>query len=224
MIKLKVSSLVLDYSLYPRQQIDSHHSGEIREAMRSGIQIPPVKADRKSRRVTDGFHRIRAYLAEYGPDHEIDVIDHPYRSEKAMFEDAMRLNAQHGRNLSSYDRAHCILRAKELGMSDTAIADSLCVTLARVESIVLKKTAIKGNGVSRKKPQSLAIKRTIGHMAGKTLTKKQQTANDRLGGMSQLFYVNQLITLLESDLLDTENEDLMKALVKLRDLLVPLNL
>lgn len=220
MIQIKVGEVVLDYTLYPRHQVDSHHVGEIREAIRAGVEMPPIKIDRKSKRATDGFHRSIAFLKEHGPGHLIDAIDHAYRSEKAMFLDAMRMNANHGRNLTSFDRAHCILLAKEFGLADKDTAEALSITVERVESIIVNKTALKGNGkATRKQPETMAIKRTIGHKAGQTLTKAQQEANKKLGGMNQVFYVNQLIVLFESDLLDSENEDLMERLKVLGELI-----
>ena len=63
------------------------------------------------------------------------------------------------------------------------------------------------------------MKQTIRHMAGKNLNEGQVTANDKLSGMNQLFYVNQLITLIENDLIDYSNEDLIEGLTKLQDLI-----
>jgi len=56
-------------------------------------------------------------------------------------------------------------------------------------------------------------------MAGKELTPEQAEANRRLSGMEQLFYVNQLILLIENDLLDRSNEKLLAGLARLRELL-----
>jgi hypothetical protein len=63
------------------------------------------------------------------------------------------------------------------------------------------------------------IKRTISHMAGKRLTSEQIMANGKLSGMNQAFHVNQLITLIESDLLDTENTNLMTRIAVLARLI-----
>ena len=63
------------------------------------------------------------------------------------------------------------------------------------------------------------IKRTIQHMAGKKLSKEQVSANDKLGGMHAVFYMNQLATLIESKLLDLENPKVMESLKRLHELL-----
>ncbi len=215
MKKVKAASIVLDYNLYPRHQVDSHHVAEICEAMRAGVKMPPCITDRKSKRAVDGFHRIMAELRTNGADAMIEVEERTYKTDADLFLDAMRLNAAHGRRMSPYDRTHAILIADQLGIDETAIAGALSLTEEKVAGARTNKTALTGNG----KATRTAIKRTIGHMAGKKLNKRQQEANRRLGGMNQTFYVNQVIELLEAKLLDTENEDLMNRLAVLGGLI-----
>lgn len=62
------------------------------------------------------------------------------------------------------------------------------------------------------------LKKTIQHMAGKTLTTGQQKANEKLSGMNQSFYVNQVILLIENGLID-EKENLYERLRILQKLL-----
>ena len=198
--------------LYPREKIDSMHVTTILEARRAGVKMPPCVIDKKSRRFIDGFHRARAEQRLDGPDAEIEVIEKSYRNEGEMFLDAVRYNASHGRMLNSFDRAHCILLADNLKVDPGVLAGAMSVTVDKIGELRVSKIA-KSNGLS------VAIKRTIGHMAGKKLSKRQKDVNTKLGGMNQLFYVNQLCMLIESDLIDTENEDLMEGLAKLAELL-----
>ena len=212
MITMKCSELVLDFDLYPRAQIDSQHVASIGEAEEAGVELPPIVADKKSKRVTDGFHRVRSRVRRDGPDAEISVVLKSYQTEKEMFLDALRYNASHGRKLSPYDRAHSILLAGNMGLDAASVATAMAMTVEKVEGLVTSKSAKCGS-------RSVPIKRTIGHMAGKRLSKPQVEANKKLGGMNQLFYVNQLVTLIESDLLDLENEDLMETIKRLCKLL-----
>jgi hypothetical protein len=212
MRKLKVSALVFDFNLYPRQQVDMHHVAEMVEAKKAGIDFPPVLIDKKSKRIVDGFHRAKTELRIDGADATIEVVEKSYRSEREMFLDAMRHNANHGRALSSYDRAHAVILAGNLGLDDEAIAGALSITVDRVSSLRVNKSATAGK-------LQVPIKRTIRHMAGGKLTKRQVETNRKLGGMEQLFYVNQLVMLIESGLLDKGNEDLMEKLAKLHELL-----
>lgn len=209
---LKVTELVLDFSLYPRAEVDSHHVTSIAQAMANGVTMPSVVICGKTKRVVDGFHRIRAMLRLYGEDHATRVIAKRYKSEAELFLDAMRYNADHGRALTTYDKAHCALRASELQIDDDTVADCLHVDPAWVGGLRVDRTAVSGK-------LHVPLKRTIKHMAGKKLTRKQQETNKKLGGMQQLFYVNQLIMLLEDDLLDKSNDGLLARLVRLGELI-----
>ena len=211
---VKLSELVLDFNLYPRTQVDSYHVSSMVDAENAGITFPPLVIDKKSKRVVDGFHRYHKQKRCHGPDAEIEVVEKNYRNDAAMLLDAIKYNANHGRNLSAYDRAHSVLLAEKLGLGDKAVAGALSMTEERVESLRVSKSATVGNG---KVSVTVPIKRTISHMAGKKLTKPQVDANKKLGGMNQAFYVNQLLTLIDANLIDMENMDLIEGLRVLRE-------
>ena len=213
---VKATSLVLDFHLYPRMSIDSHHVTEMAEAERAGVDFPPVLADAKSKRVVDGFHRVWKQLQVYGDDAEIGCVFKKYRSDADMFTEAMELNASHGRNLTSYDKAHCVLLAEEFKIKDDKLTAALSITIGKLDTLRTTKFAIAPGA---KVTTHIPIKKTIRHMAGAKLTKRQVEANEKLGGMEQLFYVNQLIRLVEAGLLDKDNENVMEGLGKLKRLL-----
>jgi len=69
---------------------------------------------------------------------------------------------------------------------------------------------------TRKSPapryQEVALKQSVRHFSGKTLTEKQFAANERLSGMSPKYHANQLILLIEADMLDQSDESLIETL------------
>lgn len=205
------SALVLDFTLYPRVSVDPQHVSYIMEAMRAGAAFPPVIVDKKSKRVIDGFHRIKAAL-RVNPDAKIAVEWKSYRNEQEMLLEAVELNAGHGRMLAMYDRTRCVVLADALGIDPARIATALHLTVERVTELRTTRTASAGGEI-------VPLKRTLLHMTGKRLSKAQEKAQEKLSGMNQVFYANQLITLIEADLLDTENPVLMGALGKLYGLL-----
>lgn len=213
-VKMKVSELVMDFELYPRTQIDGTHASHIAEAIRAGSTLPPLVADAKSKRLTDGFHRLRAYRTVNGDDAEVLVELVEYADEREMFLDSVRRNAAHGRALTPFDRNHVVVHAERLSIDLNAVADVLQVRVEKLSSMKVDSRArLTGDS------NDIPLKHTIRHMAGKRLTTKQAAANKRLGGMNQMFYVNQVITLIESDLLDTDNVELMKRVETLAELL-----
>lgn len=211
---IKLSQIVFDYHLYPRAELDTQHVTYMRQALQAGVTLPPFIIDKKSRRCIDGFHRGSAYKREFGEGHQVEVIEKSYRTEAEMFADAMRYNANHGRTLTRFDRTHCILRAEEFGLTNEQIASALSLTVEAVGQLRANRV-----GTLRSSGHPIPLKRTIQHKAGQTLTKAQEEANGRLSGMNQVFYVNQLIDLLENDLLDQGDKNLLKRLERLSELL-----
>ena len=212
MKKYQLSELILDFDLYPRGGVDNHHVTEIAASIEAGASLPPLVIDKSSKRIIDGFHRWKAYRRIHGEEYETDCIEKTYKSEGDMLLDAMRYNASHGRALTQHDKAHCLILGIKFNLSEARIAEALNLTTAR--NGTLKTTRIGKLG-----RQPLALKQTIRHMAGRTLTEEQGRANDKLSGMNQLFYVNQIITLIENDLIDSENGELLDGMEKLRGLL-----
>jgi len=210
--KIKASKLVLDYDIYPRQDVQSYNVHLMVEALESGAVLPSIIVDKKSKRVVDGFHRVRAYRRLFGPDAEIPCILKEYVSDDDMFAEAMALNSTHGRNLTPYDRARCLARAEELKMDVAVVAKALNMT---VETLGRLKT--ERLGYFQAKP--IVLKRTTAHLAGEELTEEQFAYNRQAGGMQPTFYINQVIAMLEAEAVDWEDEKAVRGLKRLRELL-----
>ena len=212
MKRVKAASLVLDFDLYPRNNVDAHNVRCIIDSLEAGEEMPPVIVCRKSRRVVDGFHRVRAVL-QRDPEGEVEIVEKTYRNDSALFLDSMRYNACHGARLDPCDRTRCTIIAERLSIPLDAVAGALHMPIGKLGKLHTDRTAKSSNG------QAVALKRTIKHMNGRRLTKAQGEANEHLSGMNQAFYANQLIHLLENDLLDREDEKLLERLRVLHGLL-----
>ena len=220
MRKVKVCELVEDFDLYPRGDVDDHNVHYLRMALRAGDTLPPIIVEKKTLRIADGFHRKRAYTKEYGEQFEIEVIEKTYRNDGELFLDAARYNARHGHNLSRFDRAKCILRAEQFGISLEQIASALAITSEAAGELRTNRVGqLRATVQSGNKPMEIPLKRTIEHKAGMTLTKAQEDANGKLSGMNASFYVNQICILIENDLIDKKNIKLFERLSHLRELL-----
>ena len=213
--KVPLASLTFDYTLFPRGQVDSQNVTYIREAIRAGAKLPPIVVCKKTRRVVDGFHRGKAYRMEFGDHVKVEIVEKTYKGDKDLFIDACALNGAHGRALTTFDRSHIVVTAKTLGIDMDSVATALNMTTAKLTSLAVDRSAqVNGDSV-----RTIPIKRTIRHMRGRTMTRPQEEANRKLSGMNQVFYVNQIITLIESDLLNKEDEELLKQLRVLHELL-----
>ena len=212
--KRLISGLVLSRDLSPRTRIGSNHVRQLAEALKSGATLPPIVIERRTSRVVDGFHRVEAYRRVYGSEALIEVIARAYKSDGELFVHAIELNSHHGQRLASYDQLRCVTIAKELSIDYMRLAGALSVRPAYIGEFSKRRT---GSEMGTRAP--VALKRTIEHMRGRELTPNQVEANQKLGGQSQSFYVNQLTLLIEHNLLDTEDANLMQRLGYLQRLL-----
>jgi len=209
----KIGELILDFDVYPRVSIDTTHVGYMAEAEKGGAKFPPLVICAKSRRIVDGFHRHKVYMTRYGADYVVEVIEKRYRNDQELFLDSMRLNASHGRTLTRFDRVHCMLRAEVLKLTVEETASALSMPVDVYQELRVGRVA------GTKQELTVPLKNTIRHMHGKTLTQAQEKANESLSGMNQVFYVNQVILLIDNNLLDLDNEKLMERLAHLSSLL-----
>jgi hypothetical protein len=65
----------------------------------------------------------------------------------------------------------------------------------------------------------IVLKRTTAHLAGEELTEEQFAYNRQAGGMQPTFYINQIVSMLEADAVDWEDEKVVRGLKRLRELL-----
>lgn len=209
---VKAAALILDFGVYPRQHLDDTNVRSIAAARDAGEKIPPVVADKTSRRVSDGFHRVTEALRR-DRDATIDVQWVDYPDDQALFLDAVRRNARHGVKLSSYDQARCLIVASELAIDPAAIADALAIPPAVAGKIKDSRTAFRSDG----KPTT--IKRSFRHLKGQRLTAAEEAANDKASGWSARFHADQIILLIEAGAVDLEDAALRSTLSRLHGLL-----
>lgn len=198
MKKFKVGELIEDLDVYPRGGVDSQHASYIASALEAGSTVPPLVIEKKTKRIVDGVHRRRAYVSQFGEDYEVECIEKSYVNDGELFADAMRFNSGHGKTLSAADRARCLLLAEKFSLDLNIVGQALHMTATRIGELRATRISFGPHGEQ-------AIKRTISHMAGTTLTPEQAEANEKLSGMSQVFYCNQLIALLQTGLVNNSS-------------------
>jgi hypothetical protein len=210
--ELPIEKLIEDFNLYPRHAVDSVTVGQYADALKTGAVFPPIRADAKTHKVIDGFHRLAAHRR--AGINQILVQLEQTKDEADLFMRAVEANGAHGHRYTAFDYARILLQARELGLEREKLAIALNVPPTRLEDIErgFAKTSTNGH-------KDIPLKRSITHMAGREMTPAQVEANDKLGGMKQTFYVNQVILLLESDLINLEDQSLLARLAVLADLL-----
>jgi hypothetical protein len=203
------SELMIDFNLYPRHAIDSTHVNDLLNALKAGAKLPPVVINQQDKRVVDGFHRLAMYKKAAGANAEVPCEARRYRNDAEMFLDAVRMNAAHGRKLAPYDRARIVILADELKIDEEQIAAAMHVQQSSVAHIREARIATNETG------EPTELKATTEHLAGHALSDRQIGGVKRAGGMSVIFYVNQILNAIESGILNESDAGLMKRLGEL---------
>jgi hypothetical protein len=201
--KLQAALLIEDYDLYPRSAIDSVHVNEIVSAMEAGVEMPAVIIDEESKRIIDGFHRVRAVLKSKGEQAEIECDLRSYPSKKEMYLDAIRYNRGRGKDLNGAEMTGALLKGSEMRISIESLASVSGFTVEKVKSIIGVKTVeVKNTGGAR-----IALHRSVQHMTGKIVSTKQAEVIESSPGQPMTLLLRQLNDLMETDLIDwTDSE------------------
>ena len=216
--KIKAVELIEDFSLYPRSQVDGAHVAQMVHALEAGNILPPIIIDADSKRIVDGFHRVRAWRRASGVGVEVEVEARKYASEKDMYLDAMVLNSRHGKGITGAEQTGAILKAKAFRISVEAIASSLGITQERVASIMENKVASVRQGTTAL-GRMISLKRSMHHLAGMIITDRQADAMDMLPGQDQALLIRQLCKIIETNSIDKKNPKVIEGLKALRNAL-----
>lgn len=208
-VHMPVSELVEDFDIYPRHEVSSVNVRNLISAYLSGRTIDPIKADKKTKRIIDGFHRRRMWIKVAGADAIIPVDVKDYKSDEEMLAAAVEANAHHGLQLQEVDKRRVVLRLGDLGVDDERIATVLHIPPARVQKLRVRiATVTEPGGTIRKEP----LKRPHFHMQGKPMSEGQAQAARSAPGTSYSLVVRQLRDAINWRLLDPDDEKLTSAL------------
>jgi len=228
LIQLQVNRLVKDSSIYPRTQLNLAHVSELAEKLRAGAVLPPVIANRQTLQLVDGFHRVEAYISVFGGDYLIQVDDREYASERDMYSDALSLNTRHGLGIVGAELISAIIKAQNFGFTNLEISRCLSITQTRVETLIRTRVAT----ISQVQPAHVqfapartqtgalqAVKRSVSHLGGRTITQNQANAMVKLPGISQRLLFEQVRLIVENNMVNSENASIISELRKLKSAL-----
>jgi hypothetical protein len=203
------ASLVEDFGLYPRHDVDGSHVADLARALRAGVTLPPVVADRASKRLVDGWHRRRATIRVHGPEAPIRVEFRDYADEAAAFADAVALNSSHGRRLDRQDQVRVAVLAERLGMDAAQIGVLLHIEPGRV--LELRPRVVFEEGSDLPVP----AKPVAEDFYGQELTPAQLQAMKSFSGNRVSQQVTQLLQAVASGLINQEDGRLCRRLHEL---------
>lgn len=207
----RLSELEEDPDIYPRGNVSNMHVADLLYALEAGATLPPPVVDTKSRKIVDGFHRVRALRRWHGTDEaEITVDFQDYADDVAMLLESARLNARHGLPLQRLDQTHVAIKARKFGAADDEIASALGVTPERLVRIEIK--------VAKSEHGLVPVKYGARHLAGTFINPAQVDALRRMRGGTARSKAAELLSLLRTGIAPVDSDpDLRLSLSELVD-------
>jgi hypothetical protein len=216
--KWPLAILVEDYSLYPRGRLDELNVLRLLESLQAGVTLPPIVADRETKKIIDGWHRKHALERYLGHQGVVDVDVRNYQDASEMLEAIAQLNVTHGLPLSRKDVVRCLVLAEQLHMPLSRMAKALNITTQRAETLRVRLAK-----APREMPGTVpgtvrvVVKDSFKHLQGSDLTEEQVEASRLAPGVSYSLLVRQLLGGLRSDLMNLGDPQLIVLLRQLRD-------
>jgi ParB-like chromosome segregation protein Spo0J len=189
---MKISDIVIDESVYPRNGVSAFSVRRLVAALKTGVKFPPLVIEAGTKRLVDGRLRLEAYREE-GVD-IVRVTEKVYASDGDLFADAVRLNVAHGEALDHYCISNAIIRLTEYGFDREQISQAVRLPPEQIEKIT------RGFAIDENTGKPLALKGGLGHLRGQTLSADQQALNRHYSGTKATFYARQIRELLEHDM------------------------
>lgn len=187
---MKLTDLILDFDLYPRNDVSATHVTALVDASEAGEVIPPMVADAKSKRVTDGFHRYRMHERLGHETAEVELRD--YATEAEMFADAVRLNASHGRSFDPFDRRRAVLKLADYGYTPEQIKAIVHMPASKLEGVARITATVPGGGV-------VVVKGGLrAELSGTRMNAAKRDLNESWSGMNPAYHARQLGDLLRA--------------------------
>jgi len=225
----QVTSLPLDViqvepTLYPRSMVDWRITYNYYLALLSGAKFPPITVTKFKDYyiVVDGVHRYKAIclLQKFRKVSEsilVEIIR--CRNLDEAYVEAVKRNITHGKPLSLYEKIEVRNRLFKLGWDDKDTAKLLQMPKPKLEKIVAKRVILKGN-------ELVTLKAPLRHLDSTTKSSLFPSKEEQkiFAVTSQLTLVKQLVQILEHGWLAYDNEELVKLLRELREILITLDL
>lgn len=201
----------MDTELYPRIKEQWQTYYKYAQAMKVGDIFPAIMVGEYNSKlyVVDGWHRIRA--KQLLKEKHIQAFVKKYKNAQDIFLDAIKYNISHGQPLSTQEKVRLVHKLGEMDFELEQISKIVKIPTDKIE-LFQDRTIIGPNGhpkylksvVARAKPDeksALAIDQGI------------------LGARTTTNLLQQLIELVESNVLNLEDEGIKELAIKLYGLL-----
>jgi hypothetical protein len=206
---VSINSLKRDFKLYPRFQVDFITVERFKDAMKAGAIFPPIRADYKTGRIIDGFHRYQAY-SDLRVD-MVDVLPEQVKDDADFFMRAVEANKAHGLGYSGADQEKIVKVAKLLKLEREKISLAMAIPVQKFDDLRRIVPTLDGDGPIKIGTHYRAKLHQMDRSPNKDIDRSERTSVPT----GYLFFFNQAIKFLKSDGCDIKNKEV---LYKLREL------
>ena len=230
--KVKVSEIIFDEELYPRESYNWQTGYDYSQSMLAGAKFPPITLAlyRGKKYLVDGKHRLEAI--KLLKKDTINAVTHTGWSKEKIYKEAVKLNITHGRGLSPYEKRKIALKLMEMKCKNSEISKLIQVPENKLTSFVGERlvNSITGEEIDEESGSKIAkeigraiLKSGVKHFAGNTLGsgdfQEIQSTQKDFYMSSQMSLLNQLVELLEKDLLNRKDKRIMDLIRRIKKLL-----
>ena len=167
-MRIEVGSLIIDPKLVALRPINVYFVSRYRQAARNGAIFPPPIVEKGTSRVVSGNHRVTMWSQEYGPAHEVEVIEEVFPDEAAVIRRFAEENSRHGNPLTGISQKAIAQTLLEYGDTPEVVAQALNVPVVKIKMMGDLKVLVIG---TNRKRELRPIKYGLEHLAGQTLKK-----------------------------------------------------
>lgn len=220
-VVLKLTDIVFDKEIYPRNNLFWQTAYQYSEEMKSGAVFPQVVVaeEKGSYYLVDGKNRIEALKLLGVTETKCTVLTGLTRMQ--MFEEAIKRNVSHGQALSPYDKRMVALKLKNMRYPLNRICELIQVPLDNIENFISQRlvNSITGDTIN----ESIIVKSGLKHLAGTNISAAEMGTiiinQDGISIGSQVSLLDQFIRLLENNLIDIKNGEIKKRLKTIKKLI-----
>jgi len=221
-VQFPLVDLVFDARFYPRSSVNPLHVRVLEHALEGGAQLPPVivAANCIPNVLVDGRHRVEAYKAQGRKT--IAAILKTYANEQEILNDATSENAAHGLPYTPLDKVRILQLYENMGVGEIELARVLQTSPDYLRKLKPRYANLEETDEGVTKLRRVALKSSVRHLSGETITAEQAAAMKSAPGVSYLLAANQLRDALIYDLLPPQERHpaLWSALAELAKLIL----
>jgi ParB-like chromosome segregation protein Spo0J len=208
---LPIDSILIDELYYPRNEISWRQIQNYVNAIRTGATFPPVVVGKRDDRyvLIDGRHRYEAFKRTKSEKIPAMTSKLP---QSDWFAEAVRLNSSHGHPLSFQERIRAAMVLQKQKFSLDKIEKIVAIQSAQLQELIQQ----RGHWVHPDDIRPVVIKSSIAAKAasrGRQWLEQQaehiEQKQGSLSGQRVKYLVADLITLLDSDLIDEADIELV---------------